>query len=550
MTPAIRAAHAGLKVLIAEKTEYLGGTTAISGGMPWVPANHLMIEGGIPDTKEAAYTYLQHTVGNRMRPDMIKAYLDAAPEMVRYFVENTEVKFAIRPDMPDYASEAPGATLGGRCLEPVVFDGRRLGDQLKRLRPPRKEMTVFGGMMVNAADVGHLLRARHSARSFLHAAKLIAKFALDRAFYGRGTRLVAGNALAARLLKSVVDAGVELWTNAEASRLLKEGDRIVGAIVHRDGALIRVEAKYATILATGGFPQSGVWKSAKIPFAEQHQSMAPKDNVGSGLDLAIDIGATLDTINDGAAFLTPVSIMRKADGRTLTFPHLIADRAKPGVIAVNRRGRRFVNEAESYHDFVMSMRHNDGEGIPAYLICDSRFIGKYGLGMVRPTPFPRRSFVRNGYLYEADTIEGLAKKLGIDPTVLRSTIERYNADAHQGVDTEFGKGNTYYNRYMGDKDHKPNPCIAPIERAPYYAVKLQTGDIGTALGLRVNPKAQVLDKEDRPIDGLYAVGNDMNSVMAGTYATGGITIGPAMTFGYIAANDIIAHAKGDPTAST
>lgn len=269
--------------------------------------------------------------------------------------------------------------------------------------------------------------------------------------------------------------------------------------------------------------------------------MSPAGNTGDGIALAAQIGGHLEQGNAGAAFWTPVSIMRGLDGKETVFPHLITDRQKPGIMAVNSAGRRFANEASSYHDFVDAMHRANAQTpcVPAWLICDSVFIARYGLGLVRPRTRNLKPFLDSGYLHRADSITTLAQSIRVQADGLAQSVATLNQAAVTGHDAEFGRGESAYDRYLGDASHKPNPCLGPIETAPFYAVQIWPGDIGTATGLKVDEHARVLDRANRSIPGLFACGNDMNSVMAGTYPAAGITLGPALTFGYIAGRTIV-----------
>ncbi|AYJ85147.1 FAD-binding protein (plasmid) [Sphingomonas paeninsulae] len=530
------AAIGGARTLVLEKSEMFGGGAAISGGVVWIPNHADMAALGIDDSREKAALYLRKVLGNRARWDLIDAYLDTAPEMMAFMHANTALKLVPRPVGPDYYSEEEGATPGGRMLDPAIYDGRRLGGLFDKLRKPLPTFLLFGGMMVGKYDVDMLLKSYRSAKAFRHAATMVGRYVRDRlTLYRRGTRLALGNALAGRLLESAVTAGVTLWSEADADAVFRAADgRIAGLSIARNGVARHIRAHSGVVLATGGFPGNATMMSAHLPFPDLHHSMAPADNRGDGITIGLAAGGRLDIINRDNAFWTPVSVMQNTDGTLLKCPHLITDRSKPGLIAVNRIGRRFVNEATSYHDFVAAMHreHEQVPTIPAILICDSRFIRKYGLGLVRPGPTRLARFVRSGYLTRANDIAALAKALDIPAGVLEETIAAANEAAKTGIDVEFGKGSTGYNRYLGDTDHKPNPCLGPIARAPFYAVKVYPGDIGTSLGLRTDAHAHVLDERDEAIPGLFACGNDMNSVMAGTYPSGGITLGPAMTFGY------------------
>ncbi|MBJ6128124.1 FAD-dependent oxidoreductase [Microvirga splendida] len=544
MAAALTARDAGLTVLVVEKTEFFGGSTAVSGGAVWIPDNPHMAEVGHSDSRDAVITYLSQTVGNRMRREIVDAYLDNGPRMVRFLEERTAVRFTARAYSPDYKPELGGASFGGRTLDPVEFDGRRLGPLFKHLRPPIRNFLVFGGMMVGRSDINALLGLTKSVANVRHGAAILSRYARDKVGpWGRGTRLLLGNALAGMLLKSADDAGVVLRRNVPVQRLIMRGGHVIGVAVGTPSGERAIEARLGVVLATGGFPHSAARRLVELPTPDVHRSVVPKGNTGDGLDLALSAGAALEDDNAGPALWAPVSVWRRADGSESLFPHLVTDRQKPGLIAVNSTGRRFTNEASSYHDFVAGMLKAEGESpsVPAYLICDRTFLKRYGLGLVRPgiagAPLVRR-LVRDGYLFEAQAIPDLASKIGVPAAALEQTVASMNRAARTGEDPDFGRGASAYDRYLGDPEHSPNPCLGAIERPPFYAVAVWPGDIGTAKGLRADASARVLDTEGRPIPGLYVAGNDMNSVMAGTYPAAGITLGPALTFGYIAGQAI------------
>lgn len=542
MSAALTASIDGLSVAVFEKADVVGGSTAVSGGAVWIPSNQLMKDVGHEDSREAVMTYLTTALGNRLRPEMIEAYLDNGPRMVEFMAAHTEVKFAARPLSPDYLSETAGASMGGRTIDPLPFDARTLGPNFSKLRPPLHTFMVLGGMMVNTKDIKALLTAFTNVKSFKHSAELVLRYARDRLSYRRGTRLLLGNALAARLYKSALDRNIPIFTKAPASDLLVKNNRVSGVRFDMEGGQRTIHARVGVVLATGGFPSDPILRSQHMPHANVHRSMAPKDNRGDGIAMALRAGASLETDNKGAGLWTPVSVMVQPDGSEKLFPHLITDRQKPGLIAVNQRGKRFVNEAVSYHEFVEAM-HSDPDAVPAYLVCDARFLRRYGLGLVRPKYDRPEPFVRAGYLLTASTIEGLAEVLKVDHANLAEAVAGMNEAARTGVDKAFGKGSTRYNRYLGDPDHQPNPCLGPIDKAPFYAVKVWPGDIGSATGLRVDAHARVLNSSGEPIEGLFACGNDMNSVMAGNYPAAGITLGPALTFGYIAGKTLAQSVK-------
>lgn len=539
LSAAIVAADLGLDVLVLEKASHFGGSTAVSGGVVWVPANRGMQDEGAGDSADLAMRYLEQVVGPDMRRDLVETYVCTSPDMVDFFNGKTEVSLVPRMYAPDYQSELEGSSPGGRALDPLVFDGRRLGAWFSRLRAPYPQMTIFGGMMVGKADIDHLQQAHRNWASFKHAVAILGRYVRDRFRFARGTRLLAGNALAGRLLKSALDAGVRLESDVTVTGLIREDGQVRGVSVTTASGTVSIRARRGVVLAAGGAGGSARIRGEHVPHADVHRSMAPAESSGDGFGLATGAGGAMVESNINAVFLAPVSVNRLPDGREVQFPHLILDRQKPGLIAVNSRGNRFVNEADSYHDFVEGMYRDTGDGpsIPAWLIADRPFLRRYGLGLVRPWPFSERSFIRSGYLVEAPSIAALAKAIRVPADALEAAVAQANEAARTGIDTQFGRGSTGYNRYLGDATHRPNPCLGPIAKPPFYAVQVWPGDIGSARGIATDSRARVLDTAGEPIAGLYACGNDMNSVMAGTYPAGGITLGPAMTFGYIAARD-------------
>ncbi len=537
MAAAIAAQAEGCSVLIAEKTDRVGGSTAVSGGAVWAPLNTQSAAAGHPDTYDQAWTYLRNTVGDAAPAGMQRAFLQACGEAVAWFERHTEVRLAARTYSPDYYPDRDGAALGGRSLDPLMFDGRLLGPHFRELRDPLPEFVVLGGMMVTMTDAKHLLAATRSFTSWKEGMKLVLRYFADRARgYHRGTRLVLGNALAARLFKTVLDRAIPYWLSAPLQELVLEGGRVTGAVLQREGRSLRVRARRGVVVATGGFPWSPALRAQLYPQPTGPWSMSPSANAGEGIQAALAAGATMGSGHASPAFWAPVSLLQRPDGSVVRYPHLVWDRAKPGLMAVNGAGRRFVNESTSYHEFVRGMyrSHAQVPTLPAYLVCDSDFMERWGLGLALPGGRPREHLVRAGYLYRAPTLQALAGELGVSGDALTESAQRFNRAGETGVDEEFGKGSTAYNRYLGDADHQPNPCLGTLRTAPFYAVKVYAGDIGTACGIRCNEDGQALDAAGHPIPGLYAAGNDMHSVMGGQYPAPGITLGPALTFGWLA----------------
>lgn len=535
------AAHQGLSVLVVEKEHVFGGTTARSGGWMWIPESGPAKRAGVQDSIKQARVYLQYMTGEHFDGSRVDAFLETGPKAVEFFETNTSLQFDLGPFFADYQCDAPGGMPGGRSIVAKPFDGRALGKEIRRLRPPLSEITLFGMMIGSGRELLHFFNVTRSAVSMFYVAKLLLKFAADMVFHGRPMRLTNGNALVGRLAKSCFDKGVPIWTSAPARKLItNESGRVVGAHVETPQGPRQIFASRGVVLAAGGFPQDPIRRKELMkhaPSGYEHVSPAPPGNTGDGLRLGESVGAEVDTSLPNPAAWVPISRPRKKDGTLGTFPHFV-DRSKPGVIAITRSGKRFVNEANSYHEFCLAMMQrcaDEGGELASWFITDHRALRKYGLGFVKPAPLPYRHLIENGYLVSGSTLKELASRIGADGVQLERTVSEFNKGARVGEDAEFHKGSTAYNRSLGDPAHSPNPCVAPLERPPYYAVKLHVGDLGTFAGVKTNKNAQVLDKDGEPIAGLYAAGNDAASIMGGTYPGGGITLGPAITFGYIAA---------------
>ncbi len=539
LTTAIVAAKKGLKVIVAEKAPVFGGTAAYSGGVLWIPGNHIARKAGIPDSREAALTYIRNEAGAYFDPEATDAFLDTAPEMAEFFERETHVQFV--PTLyPDYHPDREGGVRQGRSILAKPFDIRALGPDMKRLRPPLRSIT-FIGMMFNSsnADIKHFFNATRSLTSFLYVAKRLAAHIKELALYRRGVNVTSGNALMARLAKTALDLGIPIHTECPARSLIEENGRITGAMLSTPHGEVRILGDRAVVLAAGGFPHDEARIREIYPHLKrggEHLSPTPDENTGDGIRMAERLGASLATDYPNASAWMPVSRVPHGRGRYDVFPHLL-DRYKPGVIGVLRNGRRFTNESNSYHDVGQAMIEACAPSTETamWLICDQATIGKYGLGYAKPAPLPLGPMLRRGYLHKGRTLKELAQAAGIDPDGLEATVRAYNEHAKNGQDPEFHRGATAFNRYLADPEHRPNPCVGPILHAPFYALKVVMGDLGTFDGIRTTVTGEVLDGESRPIPGLYAVGNDRASIMGGSYPAAGITLGPNMTFSYITA---------------
>ena len=541
MTAALVASLEGLDVLLCEKSDQVGGTGATSAGTLWIPGNSQNKAAGYNDNAEDADRYLTGLIGEATHRDLRDAYLKSGPAVIDYLTARTDVQFVPCGPHPDYRSNIAGAAFSGRAIVPAPFNGRMLGRDFRLVRAPIPEFMLFGGMMVGKPDLAPLIGRFRSFGNFVYATKLFARYLADRLRYPRGTRLMMGNALVARLFYSLRKRRVPILFNAALIDLLGNAEGVSGARIRIEGEEVKIAARKGVVLATGGYAYNENFRRAFMPEPVPQLSMSFAGNRGEGIAAGEQIGAAIGHKEGASGLWAPVSITTRRDGSKGLFPHLVLDRAKPGLIAVNSAGRRFVNEAVSYHDFVLAMFESNRTtpSIPAYLICDAAFLQKYGLGVIYPGHRNPTKFVENGYVISADTVEALASKLDIDVVAMKATVARHNDFAQTGIDLDFGKGETDLNRFNGDPEHQPNPCIGPIKTAPFYALAVWPADIAVSSGLATDADARVRDKNGKAIPGLYACGNDMASVMAGSYPGPGTTLGPAIVFAYRAAM----HAK-------
>lgn len=551
MSAAVTAAYEGLKVLVVEKAPVYGGTTARSGGWLWIPGTKLAKEQGIHEPAGAARSYLQHEATTHFDGPRVDAFIENGPKAIDFFTEKTCVQFDMPPVFPDYHAEAVGGMPGGRSMVTRPFDARELGSRVEKLAPPIPELTVFGMMLGSGKELWHFLRAFKSLESFWYVTKRFAGHLLDVVQHGRGMTLTNGNALAGRLAKAAMDLDIPVWLSSPVKKLIIEGDAVVGATVVQDGNPIEIRVRRGVVLACGGFPFDIERRKALFPHAptgREHFTPSPALNTGDGLRLGEAVGGWVDPTIPNAAAWCPTSVTKRSDGAQGVMPHFI-DRAKPGVIAVTKNGCRFTNEASSYHDFVQELVKacTGSTEVTCWLICDHAHLRAYGLGCVAPFPLPIGKHLRNGYLKRGSSLELLAKEIEVPVAALKEEVETFNRDAEKGVDSKFGKGGTAYNRYQGDSLVKPNPCMAPIQKGPYYAIKIVVGEIGTFAGLATDASCRVLTRDKRPVRGLYAVGNDAASIMGGNYPGAGITLGPALTFGYVVGQTL---AKADALDTT
>ena len=542
MTAALVGALEGLNTILCEKSGMVGGTTATSAGTVWIPGSRQSEAAGVPDSIAAAKTYLAAILGEDANDVRLAAFLATGPIVLDYLAQRTSVAFAPPPVHPDYLA-LPGAATGGRALGALPFDGRNLGGDFDRVRPPRREFMVLGGMMVGKTDIPSLLHPFRSWANFKNATHLLMRQALDRISHKRGTRLIMGNALVARLLDSLKQNAVEIRYQTQLTELIDGDGKIAGAVFTTNDGDIAIRARRGVVLATGGIGWSRELRKRLFPEGTQRYSMAPDSNTGDGILAAERAHGDIALDGKSPALWMPSSVMPQPDGHLAVFPHIMLDRAKPGLIAVNSAGVRFVNEANSYHDFVEGMlrSHQTTPSIPSFLICDHSFIRDFGLGLIHPGTRNLMRFIKAGYLLQGESIAKLAQAIGVDGTALSNTIERHNGFAETGIDEDFGRGTSELNRFNGDPDNKPNPCLRKIGPGPYFAVAVWPSDLASSAGLRTDINGRVLGSDKQPVAGLYAVGADAASIFRGTYPGPGTMIGPEIVFAWRAAMDIAGH---------
>lgn len=548
LAAAATAAGLGASVLVLEKTGLIGGTSALSGGEIWIPGSRQARDAGIADSPEAVQTYLQGLLGEAFDAARTRAFLRAAPEALAWLEQHTELRYALMPLSADYHSDRPGASLGGRSLAVLPFDGRRLGDDFARLRPPLRNALIFGGTSVcTRLDLPRLLAAGRDPAAAWYAAGLIGRGWLDRlAGHPRGTRVTNGNALVARLLVTLRERGVAVRTQAHARSLLIEHGAVCGLTYELDGAVHRVRAR-GVVLASGGCSADAAARRRHFPHVRDglaHRPLPPEGNDGDAWSLTESLDVPVPARPMRPAAWTPVSLVPDGTADGAPFPHF-SDKGRPGILAVGPDGRRFVNESLSYHEFVTAMLASRFDH--AWLVTDHRALRRYGLGAVRPFPSPMGHHVHSGYLRRASSLPRLEQLLELPAGSLQRTVSRFNEMAVNGIDADFRRGQTVFECRYGDAQHRPNPALGPLVEPPFYAVRVMPGDIGTFIGLPTDGAARVLDARGAVVPGLYAAGNAALSLFGGHYPSAGITLGPALTFGWLAARHALGH--GDAPAS-
>ena len=517
LTAAIAAHDAGASVLLLEKSQLVGGTTAVSGGVVWVPNNAHMAEVSIEDSAEAAYGYIQHLADGRSDDALIRTFVDTAPEMIAYLEANTPLKFTALEHYPDYHPEFEGGRSGGRSLDAGLFESETLGDWKTKLR----KSPVFGMTPMTVAEAT-------SWNVFSNPLGLPFSTLADRA---KKQIISSGASLVAGLLKGCLDRGVEPQLGVRARSLIEKDGQVAGVEVETGGETLRYRANKGVVLATGGFEWSQKLVSQFLGGELTHPN-SPPSNTGDGLEMAMRLGADLG--NMAEAWWCPSVVIpgEEYDGVPLNRGDF-AIRSLPHSVLVNRKGKRFVNEAHNYNDMVKPFFDFDPvayerPNLPCWLILDQQFVDKYALVTAMP------GMATPNWVEQADSLEALSEKLGVHTEGLLQTIARFNGFASEGIDRDFRRGESVYDHFYGDPEHKPNPNLGTLEQAPFYALQVFPGAIGTKGGPRTDQEARVLRVGEEPIGGLYAAGNVAAGVTGPGYPGAGATIGMAMTWGFIA----------------
>lgn len=524
MTAAILAHDGGANVLLLERSDRVGGTTAVSGGGVWAPMNDHMQELGVADSREEALGYCLALTMGRAEDDLVAAYVDTAAEMTRYMEQHTPVKFS-PVSAPDYQPEVPGGKMGGRTLEPVPFDTSVLGEWKDKLRGPSSLPFPIT-----------LQEVFQSYQAYYQPWKIPQDLVAERMMKGV---VCLGQALAASLLRGVLDRKIPIVLNARARHLVVDTQRVTGLVAEADGGKLTVHARAGVVLASGGFEWNEELKKRFLP-GEVTAPNSPPLADGDALEMAMEVGTDLANMSEVWNYPSIQIPGETYDGKPLS-RGIKAERSGPHVIWVNRRGQRFVNEAANYNSVGKAFYQMEANGpemrnMPAWAVMDSQYRERYVIGTTMPgDPDPQ-------YLVRAETLTELAAKLGVDAEGLQETVARWNRFCAEGRDRDFDRGTSKFDQYQGDHT-APMPNLGSIAKAPFYAMPLHAGCLGTKGGPRINANAQVMRVDGTPFEGLYAAGNACASVAGPSYWGPGSTLGPAMTWGYAAGRHAAARAK-------
>ena len=531
LTAALTAKLSGLNVLVIEKAPVFGGTTALSGGVMWIPNNREMAKHGLTDDPDDAFRYLQHHIGNRVAPDRLKRFVRHGSEMLDFLVNNKCLEVSLFDGFPDYHAETPGGVNNGRSVEPAVITTQQLGQYEDTLRQ-RARAVAPGGMAGTMTELRNLAAIRTSPTTAIKGWRVIARLLSSKV---TGKRYVSsGLALVTWLRQALEQLSVPLWLDSPLLELVTEHGKVTAARIQQGNEQTTVPVQRAAIIASGGFDHNRDMRATHSGDARfDDYSSGAESNTGDGIVAGQRVEAATDLMDD--AWWAPTFV--SAEGRP---DIVIFERGKPGFVIVDGDGERFANEAQPYNELVKRMREAEQSGKtthPSWFVMDDRYRRRYPVAGLLPGQSPAKH-IDSGFMVTADSVAALAAEIQVPAEKLQATLARFNQMAASGRDEDFQRGESAFDQFSGDPTVTPNPCLAPLETPPFYAIKLYPGDLGTKGGLLTNEFAQVLREDSTTIDGLYAVGNASASAMGNFYPGAGGTIGPAMTFGYIAAKHI------------
>ncbi|MDP6978579.1 MAG: FAD-binding protein [Myxococcota bacterium] len=541
MTAAVRAKDLGADVLMIEKTELYGGSSAMSGGSLWIPCNHLMKQDGIvEDTPEEALEYLSNITEGLVPEEKLRKYIDESGKMLSYMHDKARLNMFSMPAYADYYAEVSGGKPGARACEPHRFDARLLGDDFYKMREPAIQELVFGRMSMTATESKKILTGAPGYIAL--SLKIAVRYFFDivgRFKSHRDRSCALGNALIGQLRLSMLDRNIPLWLESPFEEFIVEGGRVVGAVVSKQGKRMRIESKKGVVLAAGGFESNDEMRKQYLPNPTKAEwTCANPGNTGEVIQRGQELGAGVGFM-DGAWWGPVTTVPGEAHARML-----VVEKGLPRSMMVNSKGERFLNESAPYDDICKDayrVNSPEAKSVPCWFVFDDAFRKAYPVGPLYPGMPVTKSLLSSGYMKKADTIRGLAEQIGVDPNGLEKSVEKMAAYARDGKDPEFSRGEGAYERYYGDATVEPNPCLGPIDTAPFYAIEIYPGDLGTRGGLEVDADARVLKEDGSVIEGLYAVGNCSAAVMGPTYPGAGGTIGPAMTFGFVVAENLFGN---------
>ena len=540
---AVRAASLGASVIMLEKEATYGGTSARSGGGLWVPNNEDIASVGVTDSADDGFQYMRKVIPQeQVADDTIRNYIESAPQMLNFLSSATPVHYVPVPFYADYYPSYPGWKEGGRSMDPKPIDGSALGDMLYKMENTPKQSRAMGIFGMSIIEGSQILATAPGWRKIV--AGIFARYLLDvggRLKGMRDRRLCQGTALIGGLYLTARKSGVELMLNTGVSKPVQEGNRVVGVIAHsKEHGEIELRANKGVVVAAGGFENNPQMRADNLPGPTScNWSAASPGNTGDLIRAGQEIGAATGLMNE--AWWAPV--VKNGDASVVLF----SEKSKPGLIIVDKKGRRFMNEAITYNSYGECFYNALEAGfdcVPAYMIFDGNYRQKYFFGGIpqssmAPDFLNRSAFGRDGMLIKAGTLEELADKLGVDIVGLQDSVKKMAEYAKSGVDEEFGRGSDAHDRMYGDIEVTPNPCLGPLDKAPFYGAPVYPGDIGTKGGLIIDNDGRVQDEQGNSIEGLYAAGNCTASIMGDKYPGAGCTLGPAMTIAYRAVNHIM-----------